>query len=130
MTCPDRATRSERIWSGLPCSRRGVPYLLRSPERSSYSNGPKTTRGAGFSWLPIAGVRLHHNPIRLNQFRVEVKFKAKCIGLMSPGSVTVHPREPERTRKSCKERNNANTTVYKGKDKYEDHPENQHLSAH
>src|SRR5260370_21161497 len=47
-----------------------------------------------------------------------------------PGSVTVHPHESERTRKSCKERNNADATVNKRKDKYEDHPENQNLSAH
>src|SRR6266700_3793482 len=79
MTCPDRATRSERIWSGLPCSRRLVPYLLRSPERSSYSNGPKTTLGAVFGWVPIAELRSNHNTLRLREFRVEVRFKAKCM---------------------------------------------------
>src|SRR6266446_10727805 len=115
MTCPDRATRSERIWSGLPCSRRGVPYLLRSPERSSYSNGPKTTRGAGFSWLPIAGVRLHHNPIRINQFRVEVKFKAKCIGLMSLARLQYTRMNLNAQENHARERNNADATVNKRK---------------
>ena len=45
--------------------------------------------GAGFGWVPIAGLRSHDNTPRLSEFRVEVKFKAKCIGLVIRGSVTV-----------------------------------------
>src|SRR5712692_4380704 len=91
-----------------------VPYLLRLPERSSYSNGPKTTLAAAFGWVPIAGLRTYHNTPRLSEFRVEVRFKAECMDC-DPGLGYSAPHEH-------------NATLHKRKDKYEN--ENQHLSAY
>src|SRR5258706_9483877 len=91
-----------------------VPYLLRSPERSSYSNGPKTTLGAGFGWVPIAGLRSYHNTLRFNEFRVEVRFKAKCMDWRSGLGYSC----PACTQCS-----------HERKYRYEDHHEKRRLSA-
>src|SRR5712691_2469140 len=90
-----------------------VPYLLRSPERSLYSNGPKTTLGAGFGSVPIAGLRLYHNTLRFSEFRVEVRFKAKGMDC-----------DP---RLSYSEKHEHKATLHKSKHQFYNHHEHHHL---
>src|SRR6476660_5423847 len=94
----------------------GIPCFVKSPERSSYSNGPNTTLGAGFSWLPT-GLRSYHKSPRISDFRIEVKFKGKCIGPPIPRSL--HCARVHKTSYKFRqgEKRNADERVHKREDK-------------